>query len=214
VQTVFLRSRPVSWYAICAPLLCCCLSGQLLSQDTPLPPPYRNPGPATRLPGTTLPPAPEELSPRARRIQKLSSVPILSEAEYTRLLAQRAANAVPPARTIAAIEAAALSNAPGALGVAGKVERDVQIEGDVFLVAQDTSLTSSGEVESKRFYVSAVPLSGRVSWAARESALLFSDTPEDSAKPTASSLQGCAPLAGRRGLPPASCSIWSRPPAR
>lgn len=144
-----------------------------------------------------LPRASEDLTAVSARQLPLKSVLLIAEKDFQRLLQAGEEKLVSPARQVSAIELTAEANSPTALGVLGKIEPQATVNGDLFLVARDAALTSQGLVQAKSFYVASVPLSGRVSWVARAPSLIFNENALDAAH----SLQGCAPIAGRDGVP-------------
>jgi hypothetical protein len=147
---------------------------------------------------TKLPRATEDLVSRTTQRKDLPGIPIIAESDFLALLEKGKWKPASAARQVAAIELTAAANSPVALGVAGRIEQDVQVKGDVFLVARDPMLTTRGDVQSKSFYVGAMQLSGRVAWAATNPSLLLAGEPDQK---LVGEFQGCAPITGRGGVP-------------
>src|SRR5262245_17237543 len=146
-----------------------------------------------------LPRVTEDMALRAVRRMNLKSIPLISESDFFQLLTNGRADSSDPSKRAEAAELVALSNSKSALGVEGAIEYGAQVEGEVFLIARDPALTERGTIQSKSFYLSAVRLSGRVSWTVSNISLLFTNTSDQD---LADGLQGCSPLSnGADGLP-------------
>lgn len=131
--------------------------------------------------------------------KRLMSVTIISEQDFTRLMTAERIGSPPIPRQIKAIEFAAAANGRAAVGIAGSVKRRAHIEGDLFLVTRDVAPKEDGIVQSQDYFISAVSLSGNVSWAAIEPVLLLTSSAE--LQPTTAEQQGCAPLDLHSSLP-------------
>lgn len=171
--------------------------------------PPRDPKPAAR---SRLEPAPESIKDVMADAIPLfeAEAVIVSETDFQGLLESSEPRGVEAGLRRQAATAAGWAADGHALGVFGSPAASTDVDAELFIVARDAALSRDDDIETRDFFVAAVQLKGKVSWAAVLPRLAVRDVQTSNVSSNASfrSLLTCGRVLGTPRPPGAAAAIF------